>query len=211
MVSKGHLIVASDSKMREHRADALMQHEIGTHLVTYYNGRAQRLAQLKSGLAGYEELQEGLAVLAEYLVSGMTPTRVRILAARVLGAKALVDGASFVDTFRLLCRYGFPPRGAFQITLRIYRGGGFIKDCVYLRGLAQLLEYLGHGGSFERLFVGKIALEHLEVIGELEGRGVIRPPKLLPRYLERDECQRRLAGLKRGKKIVDLLDGAPTA
>lgn len=206
MVSKGNLIVASDSKMREHRADALMQHEIGTHLVTYYNGKAQRFAQLKSGLAGYEELQEGLAVLAEYLVSGMTPDRIRILAARVLSAKALVDGAKFVDTFRLLCRYGFAPKSAFQITLRVYRGGGFIKDCVYLRGLTQLLNYLAQGESFERLFVGKIALEHLQVIAELETRGVVLPAKLLPRYLERDDCRRRLAGLREGKKIVDLLD-----
>ena len=206
MVSRGHLFVASDSRTRHNRVDALLQHEIGTHLVTYYNGTAQRFAQLKSGLAGYEELQEGLAVLAEYLVSSMTPGRLRILAARVLSAKALIDGASFVDTFRLLCRYGFQPSTAFQITLRIYRGGGFIKDCVYLRGLSRLLDYLAQGEPFERLFVGKIALEHLPIIAELESRGVIKPPRLLPRYLEREECQRRLAGLRKGKKIYELLE-----
>lgn len=206
MVSRGQLYVASDSKTRRNRADALLQHEVGTHLVTYFNGKAQRFAQLKSGLAGYEELQEGLAVLAEYLVSGMTPGRLRILAARVLGAKALIDGATFVDTFRLFCRYGFDPQAAFRITLRIYRGGGFIKDCVYLRGLTDLLEYLARGESFERLFVGKIALDHLDIIAELENRGVILPPKLLPRYLERPECRARLAGLRQGKKVHQLLD-----
>lgn len=209
MVSKGHLFVASDSRTRQRRADALIQHEIGTHLVTYYNGKAQRFAQLKSGLAGYEELQEGLAVLAEYLVSGMTPRRLRILAARVLGARALIDGAGFVDTFRLLCRYGFQARTAFQVTLRIYRGGGLTKDCVYLRGLIRLLDYLAQGEPFERLFVGKIAMEHLQVIAELESRKVILPLKLLPRYLEREECQRRLAGLRRRKRIDELLDEDP--
>jgi uncharacterized protein (TIGR02421 family) len=206
MVSNGQLLIASNSKIHQHRADALLQHEVGTHLVTFYNGKAQRFAQLKSGLAGYEELQEGLGVLAEYLVSGMTPGRLRILAARVLAAKALLDGAGFIDTFRLLCRYGFQRRAAFQITVRIYRGGGFIKDYIYLRGLAQLLDYLAQGEPLERLFVGKIALDHLHIINELESRGVIRPPRLLPRYLEREASQRRLALLRRGKKLVDLLD-----
>ena len=206
MVSRGNLLVSSDSRIRQNRADALMQHEIGTHLVTYYNGKAQKFTQLKSGLAGYEELQEGMAVLAEYLVSGMTPSRLRILAARVLGAKNLLDGATFVDTFRVLCRFGFPPRTAFQVTLRIYRGGGFIKDCVYLRGLTELLKYIADGESFERLFVGKIALNHLPVIAELESRKAIDPPKLLPKYLQREECQRRLAALRKGKKLYELLD-----
>ena len=36
-----------------------------------------------SGLAGYEGMQEGLAVLAEYLVGGMTAARLRLIAARV--------------------------------------------------------------------------------------------------------------------------------
>ncbi len=209
MVSRGHLLVASDTRTREYRADALLQHEVGTHLVTYYNGKAQRFAQLKSGLAGYEELQEGLAVLAEYLVSGMTPARLRILAARVLAAKTLLAGASFVDTFRLLCRYGFQPHTAFQVTLRIYRGGGFIKDCVYLRGLVRLLEHLATGEPIEPLFVGKVAMEHLPILAELESRGILQPRKLTPRFLQREECQQRLAALRRGKRIHELLDKEP--
>jgi len=210
MVSRGNLYVASNSKTRRNRADALMQHEVGTHMVTHFNGKAQKFLQLKSGLAGYEELQEGLAVLAEYLVSGMTPTRLRTLAARVIAARAVLDGATFVDTFRLLCRYGFPARSAFQIALRVYRGGGFIKDCIYLRGLIALLAYLEQGEDLERLFVGKIALEHLPVIAELESRRVIQKPKLVPRYLEREDCQRRLAGLRLGKQLYELHDEAGT-
>ena len=209
MVSNGQLLVASDAKIPRGRLDALLQHEVGTHLVTYYNGKAQRLAQLRSGFAGYEELQEGLAVLAEYLVSGMTPNRLRTLAARVLGARALVDGASFVDTFRLLCRYGFQRRAAFQICLRLYRGGGLIKDCIYLRGLNGVLEYLARGEPLDPLFVGKISIGDLQVITELRSRGVIEPPRLMPRYLDRPECQRRLAGLRNGKQARDLLQADP--
>ena len=47
---------------------ALLHHEVGTHLVTHVNGTHQPIKVLGVGLAGYDETQEGLAVLAEYLV-----------------------------------------------------------------------------------------------------------------------------------------------
>jgi len=205
MVVRGHLLVASDSRTPARRADALMQHEIGTHLVTYYNGKAQRLSQLRTGLAGAEELQEGLAVLAEYLAGGMSATRLRTIAARVLAAKAVTKHATFIDTYRLLCRFGFAPKLAFNTTLRVYRGGGLIKDFIYLRGLQSVLDYLREGGDLKRLFVGKFALKHLTVINELETRKVLSPIKLLPRYLERPDAQRRLERLRQGVRAYELL------
>ena len=86
MVSRGNLLIASDMSIPESRVEALIQHEVGTHVLTYYNGRSQRFRQLYSGLAGYEELQEGLAVMAEYLVGGLSLPRLRLLAARVIAA-----------------------------------------------------------------------------------------------------------------------------
>jgi uncharacterized protein (TIGR02421 family) len=205
MVVRGHLLVASDSRTPAKRADALMQHEIGTHLVTFYNGKAQRLSQLRTGLAGAEEMQEGLAVLAEYLAGGMSATRLRTIAARVLATKAVTNHATFIDTFRLLCRFGFAPKPAFNTTLRVYRGGGLVKDFIYLRGLQSVLDYLREGGELERLFVGKFALRHLPVINELETRKVLEPIKLTPRYLERPDAQRRLEGLRQGLRAYELL------
>ena len=86
-------------------------------MLTYYNGRAQPFRQLYSGLAGYDALQEGLAVLAEYLVGGLTRPRLRLLAARVLAAQSVTDGASFVDCFRQLEGQGFDQRTAFGIAV----------------------------------------------------------------------------------------------
>lgn len=206
MVSQGTLFILQDSRTPYARAEALIQHEIGTHLVTYYNGKAQPLTQLCSGFAAYEELQEGLAVLAEYLVGGLTRTRLRILAARVLAAKSILEGATFIDSFRLLCRYGFSPKPAFTITLRIYRGGGLIKDCIYLRGFQSILQYINDGGDLERLYVGKIAFKHLPIIDELESRKVLSPVKLRPRFLDRPECQKRLKKLSTGLKIYELIE-----
>jgi uncharacterized protein (TIGR02421 family) len=206
MVSKGRLLISTTTGVRADAADALIQHEVGTHLVTYFNGGAQRFAQLRSGLAGYEQLQEGLAVLAEYLVGGLTPGRMRTLAARVVAARSIIDGATFIDCFRLLSRYGFSRRAAFTITLRIYRGGGLTKDCIYLRGLNEVLRYLRDGGDLELLFVGKISTRQIPIISELQSRGVIAPPKLMPHYLERKSSQERLAELRQGVAVHDLLE-----
>ncbi len=206
MVSKGRLLIPSRSRIPVNRVDALIQHEIGTHLVTYYNGKAQRFTQLRSGFAGYEELQEGIAVLAEYLAGGMTPARLRTLAARVVGVDAAIKGASFVDVFRLLCRYGFSRQQAFNITIRIYRGGGLVKDCIYLRGLLTVLEYLRKGGEFEPLFVGKIAAKHIPIVRELQSRKVLDAPKFLPRFVGREACQERLRLVRAGLNVYELLD-----
>ena len=150
--------MSDQSRIPSSRVEALIQHEVGTHVLTYHNGRAQRLRHLYTGFAGYDALQEGLAVLAEYLVGGLSRPRLRLLAARVVAAHLMIDGASFVETFRTLDRtYDFAQRTAFVVTMRTYRSGGLTKDAVYLRGLRQILDYLAGGGDLEPLFVGKIA------------------------------------------------------
>lgn len=205
MVAKNRLLIPSRSRIPLNRVDALIQHEIGTHLVTYFNGKAQRFTQLRSGFAGYEELQEGIAVLAEYLAGGMTPARLRTLAARVIGVEAATNGASFVDVFRLLCRYGFSQQQSFNITIRVYRGGGLVKDAIYLRGLLTVLQYLRDGGEFEPLFVGKIAAKHIPIVRELQSRKVLDAPKFLPRFVTRKSCQERLQLVRQGLDVVELL------
>lgn len=205
MVSKGHLLVGAEVTMRADRVEALLAHEVGTHVLTYFNGCAQPLRQLRHGLAGYEALQEGLAVLSEWLVDGLTQNRMRILAARVIAACARIDGASFVDSYRLLRERGLSERAAYGVTLRIHRGGGLLKDVVYLRGLHDVLGYLGQGGEIEPLFVGKMALAHREAVETLRERGVLGPMPLRPRYLDVPLAQERLAQARQGLSVLDLI------
>ena len=203
MVSRGTLLINPKTRIPVSRVDPLLHHEVGTHLLTYFNGRAQPFQQLCSGLAGYEELQEGLAVLAEYLVGGLTRPRMRQLAARVVASRHLIDGASFVETFRGLDRnYEFSQKSAFTITLRIYRGGGFIKDAIYLRGLVWILKYLNRGGELDPLFAGKIAADHIPIIEELQHRKVLKPAPLQPLYLRDSAAKQRLAELQRGRATI---------
>ncbi len=207
MVSRGALLISRNVRIPKARVDALLAHEVGTHVVTYYNGRAQPFRQLYSGLAGYEPLQEGLAVLAEYLAGGLSRPRLRLLAARVVAARMLIDGASFMDTFRELDRtHDFEQRTAFTTTMRVYRGGGLTKDAVYLRGLIELLEYLGKGGKLEPLFVGKIAVNHIPIMRELQWRKVLAPPPLRPRYLDAPGAKERLQRVRAGLTLVQLIE-----
>jgi uncharacterized protein (TIGR02421 family) len=206
MVSGDQLLIGGRTHVPHRRVDALLQHEIGTHLVTRYNGHQQPFQQLEVGLAGYDGFQEGLAVLAEYLVGGLSRYRMRVLAARVLAAHYLLDGASFIDTFRVLNRnLVFSQRTAYTIAMRIYRGGGLTKDAVYLRGLLQILRYLREGGELEPLYVGKVASAHLPLIYELRHREILKPPSLRPRYLESAEAQRKIERLRGGMKLLELL------
>ncbi|MDH3197522.1 MAG: flavohemoglobin expression-modulating QEGLA motif protein [Candidatus Krumholzibacteria bacterium] len=206
LVSRGRLLIGRDTRIPEQRAEALLQHEVGTHLLTYFNARAQPFRMLQSGLPGYDALQEGLAVLSEYLVGGLTAARLRVLAARVIAARALVDGVSFVEVFRELTRtHGFDQRSAYTTTMRVFRGGGLLKDAVYLRGLLDILKYLAKGGDFDILFIGKIAAKHVGVIEELMLRKILKPPPLYPRYLENEDARKRLAGLRRETPVLDLL------
>lgn len=206
MVSRGNLLVSRTVKIPVSRVEALIQHEIGTHVLTYVNGRAQPLRQLQEGLCGYEELQEGIAVLAEYLVNGLSRPRLRLLAARVVAAQRLIEGASFIETFRELNgTWGFEQRVAFIITSRIYRGGGLTKDMVYLRGLLTVLSYLAKGGSLDPILIGKISLEHVPVIRELQYRKLLNPVPLRPRYLESPEARERLALAQKGLTVSELI------
>lgn len=207
MVSQGNLLIGSTLKIPASRVEALIAHEVGTHVLTYINGRSQRLKQLYIGLPGYDELQEGLAVLSEYIVGGLSGPRMRLLAARVVAAYHLVDGATFVDVFRLLnSEYGFERRTAFYIAMRTYRGGGLTKDAVYLRGLVQLLEYLKKGNSFEPLLVGKISADHVGLIKELQYRKILHPAVLKPRYFENPQIITKLEKLKHGLTPINLIE-----
>ncbi|PXA99088.1 flavohemoglobin expression-modulating QEGLA motif protein [Nostoc sp. 3335mG] len=206
MVSNGRLLIARTTTMAKQRVEALLSHEVGVHLLTYYNGSGHGLRLFRSGLAGYEGAQEGIAVLAEYLAGGMTVARLRLLAARVLACAAMLDGAGFVDTFGLLTRdHGFAEKAAFSVALRVYRGGGLAKDAIYLRGLQEILAYLQGGGALEPFWLGKIAAGHVGVMQELSARGLLKPPSLIPQFLSAKGADRRLDRLKSGLSPIDLV------
>ena len=212
MVSFGRLIIPATAAIRADRVQPLLHHEVGTHVVTYQNGARQPLKLLTIGLPGYDETQEGLAVLAEYLTGGLDPRRLRVLAARVVAIAELLDGAAFLEIFDLLrSEYRIPTRTAWSIAIRVVVGGGSVKDAIYLRGIIRILEALAEGISLDVLFVGKLALDHIPLIQDLLDRRVLQPPWVRPRWLDVPGAGERLDRLRAGVSITDLYEGEVSA
>lgn len=208
MVSFGRLLIPEAATFRADRVEPLVHHEVGTHVVTYQNGARQPLTLLTVGLPGYDETQEGLAVLAEYLTGGLDPRRLRVLAARVLAVGQMLDGAGFLEIFESLrAEHQLPPRTAWSIAVRVVVGGGSVKDAIYLRGIMHILETLAEGTNLEPLFVGKLALDHLPLVQDLLDRGVLTAPWVRPRWLEVPGAQARLERLRAGVSVTDLYEG----
>lgn len=208
MVSGPCLMISRNTRMTRSRVEALLSHEIGVHLMTYFAGDAQGLRIFRSGLAGYEGLQEGLAVFAEYLVGGLTPGRLRLLAARVVGCAAMLEGADFMETYRLLANeHGFSKSASFNLTVRLYRSGGLAKDAIYLRGLRDVLAYIYAGKPLDSFWLGKFGNSQLPVIEELTTRGLLRRPPIAPAFLTRKGAEKRIAAARSGMTPVDLVSG----
>lgn len=206
MVSQGELYLPQDYLMRRKEALALIQHEVGTHVLTYHNGSKQPLQQLRIGLADYDPLQEGLAVMSEYLVDGLTANRLRTLAGRVIAGSALMDGGDFKDIFNLLKKeYGFSAERSFNITSRIMQGGGFLKDIIYLKGLVKLRDYLKNGGEYEPLLAGKFGIKHVPIIKELTDRGVLNKGVLRPSYLLKENTIEKLNLIREGLPLSEMI------
>ena len=209
MVSHGTLYVDGDLRVPRARVQPLIQHEIGTHVVTRHNGRRQSLRQLEVGLAHYDPLQEGLGVLAEFLVGYLPLERLQVLAARVVAEDMAIHGEGVPAIFDLLHNtHKLPTDEAFDVAIRALRGGGLTKDAVYLSGLRDLVDYLHGGGAFEPLFVGKFALSHRVVLDQLVSEGWVAAPDLLPRYCSLPDFDDRLARC-RDTPVADLFQKEP--
>ncbi len=211
MVSHGKFYVDGTTRLPRARIQPLIQHEIGTHVLTRHNGRQQALRQLEVGLAHYDPLQEGLGVLAEFIAGYLPGERLRVLAARVVATEMAIHGEDVPAIFdRLHREHELPTDDAFDVAVRARRGGGLTKDAVYLRGLRDLVDYLHDDGPLEPLFMGKFALTHLVVLEQLIEQGWVRTPDLLPRWFTVPAALDRLQQCRR-LPVSDLFHKDPSA
>ncbi len=211
MVSGSKLLISRQTRMSARRLPSLLQHEVGVHLLTYFNGDAQGLRIFRAGLAGYERTQEGLAVFTEFATGGTGEQRLVLLAARVLAVHAMLDGASFIETFRLLRREaGMDENAAFGVTLRVHRSGGLSKDAIYLQGLQQVLQHVAGGGELEPFWYGKIAAHHFNLLQELRARGMLRAPCVRPAFLSHPRGLAFVAAAVKGLSVRDLIQEQPS-
>jgi uncharacterized protein (TIGR02421 family) len=128
--------------------------------------------------------QEGLAILSEYLSGNLSIRRLQILALRVLTIDKLLRGYSFRRTFSFLMDQKLmDEHQAFFMTARIFRGGGFTKDHLYLKGFRDILNHYNSGIDMEYLLIGKTSYPYLNLIRELIERKLILAPQFKTKSL----------------------------
>lgn len=180
LVSGTTIKINSAACVTETEVHALAHHELGVHLVTTLNGRNQPLKILSMGCPVNTMTQEGLAIFCEYLAGFMTLSRLRILALRVLAVDSMIEEKDFKKTFLLLKeQHGASDEQAFTISARVYRGGGFTKDYLYLQGFHQMLNAFESREDFSLLLSGKVSLDYLDVIARLIDKQILLAPQLI--------------------------------
>lgn len=161
-------------------------HEIDAHVLTFLNGRRQPLRLFEIGPRGTLAFQESLGVFTEIANGFMFPGRVVALAARVVAVDAMTDGASFSEVFEELTGDGgVDDDEAFPICVRVFRGGGFTKDWLYVAELERIFRHWASGGDMNNLLLAKVTMDAQDVVRDLVSRRVLQPARYLPEYLDR--------------------------
>ena len=160
--------------------DALPVHEVGVHALRCENGLAQPIKLFALGVPGYLSTEEGLATYFEELTGVLFTEKLRNYAGRVISVYSVMQGASFSSTFGYLKEFNFNDDDAWTLTLRAHRGGGFIKDHVYLQGKFEVANFLERSGDLKKLFVGKVGVKDVPLVNDLFKQGFLTKPKYLP-------------------------------
>jgi len=185
--AKRILLIRKNEKFSERFMKRIIVHEIGTHAMRAENGRYQPYSLFLRGFPGYLKTEEGLAVLNEELNNCLDPGTLKIYAGRVLAINKALK-SSFRETFDYLKKY-FDEDLAYRLAVRAKRGladtskpGAFTKDIAYLQGYIDLKRYLKKGGSLNKLYYGRIGIQHVGLIDRIPG---LVNPSYLPmvRYL----------------------------
>lgn len=176
--NKKTLVIRKDAMFSERSLKALAEHEIGVHMLTTINSRLQPLKIFRLGTPLNTHAQEGLAILSEYLSGNITMQRLQILALRVLTIEKLLQGYDFKQTFSFLMDTKMlSETQAFYMTARIFRGGGFTKDHLYLQGFKDILKFYNTDNNIMNLLIGKTSLKYKDLIEEMIERKIFLPPK----------------------------------
>ncbi len=176
--NKKTLLIRKDAFFSEKSLHALAEHEIGVHMLTTINSRLQPLKIFRLGTPLNTHAQEGLAILGEYLSGNISINRLQILALRVKTIEKMLLGFDFKQTFIYLMDSGFlNETQAFFMAARIFRGGGFTKDHLYLKGFKDILKYYNQNNHMTSLLIGKTSLKYKDIIEEMIERKIFLPPK----------------------------------
>lgn len=174
--------IRKDAMFSDKSLHALSEHEVGVHMLTTINSRQHPLNVFRLGTPVNTRTQEGLAILSEYLSGNMSVKRLQILALRVLVIDMMLRGFDFSQSFHaIMAMADLTEIQAFYIVARIYRGGGFTKDYLYMSGFRDVLRYYKQDNDLTNLLVGKTSIQYINLITEMIDRKLISAPRFKTR------------------------------
>ncbi|MEW6990749.1 flavohemoglobin expression-modulating QEGLA motif protein [Colwelliaceae bacterium 6441] len=173
---KALLLINKEARFTQKELHAFAYHELGIHMLTTINAKKHQLKVFSLGLTGNTHTQEGIALYSEYCSGSLTIKRLKIIALRVIAVQYMLKHSDFVKTYHaLMNEFNLDKNVAFTITARVYRGGGFTKDYLYLKGFRDVLS-LAKEKSIDNLLIGKTGLLDFNIVSELVQRGMISKP-----------------------------------
>ncbi|STY28461.1 Domain of uncharacterised function (DUF1704) [Legionella wadsworthii] len=167
-------------------------HEGWVHVGTTLNGSMQpNCFFLSKGSPSSSVIQEGLAVITEVVTFSSYPSRMLKITNRVIALDMVTRGADFLDIYNYFTDCGLTEEDSYNQTVRVFRGstptgGPFTKDLSYAKGFVLIYNYIryaiskNHVDSIPLLFTGKLVLDDLPLLTELQERGILTNPVYLP-------------------------------
>jgi hypothetical protein len=117
-----------------------------------------------------------MAIMAEYKAGYMSLERLKDLSTRVLAVDSMLKEHNFYNTYSYLIEeLGVEKNAAFMTTTRVYRGGGFTKDYLYLTGFLSMLK-AEKEQDLNNLLIGKCSIRYLNLISEMVERDWLVSP-----------------------------------
>lgn len=170
--------ISKNAVIRENEINAILAHEIDTHLRRYLAGSLTELKLFQYGTGYYLSDEEGLAIYRSFLhlPEGYEKNAMYIKYYLL----STIDVLSFSDTVGLLISL-YPEKSLesiFSDAVRLKRGIihswikgiswiTYQKDKIYLDGYMRVKEWINNGGDEQKLLYGKIKINDLEIINQL--------------------------------------------
>ncbi len=167
-------------------------HEGWVHVGTTLNGEHQPYCSfLAKGPPSTSVIQEGLAVLTEVVTFSSYPARMRKITNRVVALEKINQGADFLDIYNYFLECGLDEQESYRHCARLFRGstptgGAFTKDLSYAKGFILIYNFIRFAIIEHRidvvplLFTGKLILDDLPLLRELQEQELLVPPTYLP-------------------------------
>ena len=183
VVKKGQIFLKKDAKFSQNRLQALLAHEVGTHVFRFENGKRQDLQLFARGTAGYLQTEEGLAIWNQNAL-GLNLGEKFLMPAYLIIGIYWGQKMNFNDLFGYLkTHFELDDADAWKITTKVKRGvkngekGAFTKDALYFLGHEQVEDFFKKSGHISELYPGKISIRDLKILKKYDR---LKPGKWLP-------------------------------